>query len=32
MNIDYDYDSVAEFHDLYVTADRDIPFFLQEAV
>lgn len=26
-----DYDSVAEFYDLYVTADHDIPFFLQEA-
>jgi len=30
MNIDYD--SVAEFHDLCVTAEHDIPFFLQEAV
>ncbi len=26
-----DYDSVAEIYDLYVTADFDIPFFLQEA-
>lgn len=26
-----DYDSVAEFYDLYVTADYDIQFFLQEA-
>lgn len=25
-----DYDSVAEIYDLYVTADYDIPFFLQE--
>lgn len=25
-----DYDSVAELYDLYVTADYDIPFFLQE--
>lgn len=27
-----DYDSVAEFYDLYVTADHDTRFFLQEAV
>jgi SAM-dependent methyltransferase len=26
-----DYDSVAEIYDLYVAADYDIPFFLQEA-
>ncbi len=26
-----DYDSVAEIYDLYVTADYDIPFFLEEA-
>jgi len=26
-----DYDSIAEIYDLYVTADYDVPFFLQEA-
>lgn len=31
-SIQIDYDSVAEIYDLYVTADYDIPFFLQEAV
>lgn len=30
-NIQIDYDSIAEIYDLYVTADYDIPFFLQEA-
>ncbi|MCI0465960.1 MAG: class I SAM-dependent methyltransferase [Beijerinckiaceae bacterium] len=29
-NARIDYDSVAEIYDLYVTADYDIPFFLQE--
>jgi SAM-dependent methyltransferase len=29
-NLQIDYDSVAEFYDLYVTADYDIPFFLAE--
>jgi ubiquinone/menaquinone biosynthesis C-methylase UbiE len=30
-DIQIDYDSIAEIYDLYVTADYDIPFFLQEA-
>jgi len=29
-NTQIDYDTIAEIYDLYVTADYDIPFFLQE--
>lgn len=29
-NLQIDYDSIAEIYDLYVTADYDITFFLQE--
>lgn len=29
-SIQINYDSVAEIYDLYVTADYDIPFFLEE--